>query len=73
MAVNEFVRFDRCRHPHIIECFGMTLDEQQNWCLLLEYAANGDLNHFYDKFERNKYGNIREEELSQQLRFDLVD
>jgi serine/threonine protein kinase len=72
LATNEFERFNKCRHPSIMQCHAIDTDRDGNWCLLLEYAANGDLNNFYGKFEKCKKNGISLDDFSEAERHRLV-
>lgn len=46
-ATFEFDRFVLCDHPYVLECYGKTKSDDGSWLLLLEHAANGDVESFY--------------------------
>ena len=58
MAVHEAERYEKCKHPNVIGCYGFTVDSDGNWCLLLQFAGMGSLHNFYANFKRGEEGGI---------------
>ena len=73
-AKNEYSRYLKCSQPNIMKCFGFTIDQDGNWCLLLEYAARGDLDSYYKQFTtKNIFGHIDFGAFKLSMRYKLVD
>ena len=72
MATNEYLRYRKCQHQNIVKCYGFAIDQDGNWCLLLEYAAQGDLKQFYKQFTKHKKWGISTKEFSISKRLKFV-
>jgi serine/threonine protein kinase len=77
-AKNEYERLMKCSHPNVIKTYGFTVDEQGNWCILMEFCEQGCLVKFYRDRLKNSaepedkdYG-LSPKEFSIQNRFVLV-
>jgi hypothetical protein len=50
----EYDRFVLCEHPCILKCYGKTKCPDGSSLLILEYAANGDIERYYKKIGFDK-------------------
>jgi serine/threonine protein kinase len=69
----EYDRIVLCEHPHILKCYGKTKCSDGSSLLLLEHAANGNLENYYSKIGfkgADEWGNS--EALKRSTRVELV-
>jgi len=55
----EFTRFLLCQSPFVLKCYGIAPSEDGSHLLLLEHAANGDVEAYYNRTGQSTKSNGR--------------
>jgi serine/threonine protein kinase len=65
-------RLNDCVHPFVLKCYGYAKSESGDWMILLEHAANGDIQSYYETLRQMNGGDLPYSAISKNKRIELV-